>query len=117
MFYAIDLAHPAVVDAISGVRYAIIFVGAYTLTKLRPQWLRENFEGWTLAGKTAGTLLIVAGLVGAGTLAVSLSVTAAGTSRPAATANAAAYPAPKVPNAAAIKAKKVTPLRMVRIPV
>ena len=50
-------------------------------------------------------LLIVAGLVGAGTLAVSLSVAAAGTSRPAATAKAAAYPAPKVPNAAAIKAK------------
>src|SRR6478736_1414086 len=50
-------------------------------------------------------LLIVAGLVGAGTLAVSLSVAAAGTSRPAASANAAAYPAPKVPNAAAIKAK------------
>jgi len=50
-------------------------------------------------------LLIVAGLVGAGTLAVSLSVAAAGTSRPAAPAKAAAYPAPKVPNAAAIKAK------------
>jgi len=50
-------------------------------------------------------LLIVAGLVGAGTLAVSLSVAAAGTSHPAASAKAAAYPAPKVPNAAAIKAK------------
>jgi trehalose/maltose transport system substrate-binding protein len=50
-------------------------------------------------------LLIVAGLVGAGTLAVSLSVAAAGTSRPAASTKAAAYPAPKVPNAAAIKAK------------
>jgi trehalose/maltose transport system substrate-binding protein len=50
-------------------------------------------------------LLIVAGLVGAGTLAVSLSVAAAGTSHPAASTKAAAYPAPKVPNAAAIKAK------------
>lgn len=52
-------------------------------------------------------LLIVAGLVAAGTLAVSLSVAAAGTTRPAAPANKAAstYPAPKVPNAAAIKAK------------
>jgi trehalose/maltose transport system substrate-binding protein len=50
-------------------------------------------------------LLIVAGLVGAGTLAASLSVAAAGTSRPAASTKAAAYPAPKVPNAAAIKAK------------
>jgi trehalose/maltose transport system substrate-binding protein len=36
---------------------------------------------------------------------VSLSVAAAGTSRPAASTKAAAYPAPKVPNAAAIKAK------------
>lgn len=63
IFYAIDLAHPAVVDAISGVRYAIIFLGAYLLTKLRPQWLKENFYGWTLVGKAAATLVIVAGLV------------------------------------------------------
>jgi drug/metabolite transporter (DMT)-like permease len=63
VFYAIDLAHPAVVDAISGVRYAIIFLGAYGLTRLRPQWLEENFRGWTLVGKSLATLLIVAGLV------------------------------------------------------
>jgi drug/metabolite transporter (DMT)-like permease len=63
IFYAIDLAHPAVVDSISGVRYAIIFLGAYLLTRLRPRWLQENFQGWTLAGKSAATLLIVAGLV------------------------------------------------------
>ena len=63
IFYAIDLAHPAVVDAISGVRYAIIFVIAYGLTQLRPRWLQENFRGWTLAGKSLATLLIVAGLV------------------------------------------------------
>lgn len=63
IFYAIDLAHPAVVDAISGVRYAIIFVGAYGLTQLRPRWLLENFQGWTLVGKSLATLLIVAGLV------------------------------------------------------
>lgn len=63
VFYAIDLAHPAVVDAISGVRYAVIFLGAYLLTQLRPQWLKENFRGWTLVGKTVATLLIVAGLV------------------------------------------------------
>ncbi|HEY6937963.1 MAG TPA: hypothetical protein VI424_12470 [Terriglobales bacterium] len=63
VFYAIDLAHPAVVDAISGVRYAIIFVGAYGLTRLYPRWLQENFRGWTLAGKALATLLIVAGLV------------------------------------------------------
>jgi drug/metabolite transporter (DMT)-like permease len=63
IFYAIDLAHPAVVDAISGVRYVIIFLGAYLLTRLRPRWLHENFQGWTLAGKSLATLLIVAGLV------------------------------------------------------
>lgn len=63
VFYAIDLAHPAVVDAISGVRYAVIFLGAYLLTQLRPQWLTENFRGWTLVGKAMATLLIVAGLV------------------------------------------------------
>jgi uncharacterized membrane protein len=63
VFYAIDLAHPAVVDAISGVRYAVIFLGAYLLTQLRPRWLRENFQGWTLVGKSLATLLIVAGLV------------------------------------------------------
>lgn len=63
IFYAIDLAHPAVVDAISGVRYAVIFVGAYGLTQLRPRWLQENFRGWTLAGKSLATLLLVAGLV------------------------------------------------------
>ncbi|HSB76987.1 MAG TPA: hypothetical protein VLC12_15120 [Terriglobales bacterium] len=63
VFYAIDLAHPAVVDAISGVRYAIIFLGAYLLTQARPRWLQENFQGWTLVGKSLATLLIVAGLV------------------------------------------------------
>jgi len=63
IFYAIDLAHPAVVDAISGVRYAIIFLGAYGLTRLYPRWLQENFRGWTLAGKALATLVIVAGLV------------------------------------------------------
>lgn len=63
IFYAIDLAHPAVVDAISGVRYAIIFLGAYGLTRLYPRWLQENFRGWTLTGKALATLLIVAGLV------------------------------------------------------
>jgi len=53
-------------------------------------------------------LLIVAGLVGAVTLAASLSVAAAGTSSPASHATPAkstAIAPPKVPNAAAIKAK------------
>jgi trehalose/maltose transport system substrate-binding protein len=53
-------------------------------------------------------LLVVAGLVGAVTLIASLSVAVAGTSRPAthaAPAKSAAISPPKVPNAAAIKAK------------
>lgn len=63
VFFAISLAHPAMVDAISGVRYAIIFLGAYLLTKLRPQWLHEDFRGWQLVTKMAATLLVIAGLV------------------------------------------------------
>jgi len=53
-------------------------------------------------------LLVVAGLVGAATLAESLTVAAAGTSRPSGHATpvkSAAIAPPKVPNAAAIKAK------------
>jgi trehalose/maltose transport system substrate-binding protein len=53
-------------------------------------------------------LLVVAGLVGVATLIASLSVAAAGTSRPAkqaAPAKSAAIVPPKVPNAAAIRAK------------
>lgn len=63
IFYAISLAHPAIVDAISGVRYAVIFLGALMLTKLRPTWLKENFRGWQLLTKTAATALVVAGLI------------------------------------------------------
>jgi drug/metabolite transporter (DMT)-like permease len=63
VFYAISLAHPAIVDAISGVRYAVIFVGALLLTKLRPQWLKENFGGWQLFSKVTATALVVAGLL------------------------------------------------------
>ena len=63
VFYAISLTHPAVVNAISGVRYAVIFVGAYMLTKFRPLWLKEDFSGWQLATKTAGTCLVIAGVV------------------------------------------------------
>lgn len=63
IFYAISLAHPAIVDAISGVRYVIIFLGALILTKFRPQLLRENFRGWEFATKAIATCLVVAGLV------------------------------------------------------
>lgn len=60
--YAISLTHPAMVNAISGVRFGVIFIGAYLLTRLRPSWLQEDFHGWQLGTKTFATCLIVAGL-------------------------------------------------------
>jgi len=63
IFYAISLAHPALVDSISGVRYVVIFVGALLLTKFRPRTLREEFGGWELVTKIAATCLVAAGLV------------------------------------------------------
>jgi uncharacterized membrane protein len=63
VFYAISLTHPAVVNAISGVRYAIIFIGAYLLTKFKPAWLSETFRGWQLAIKSLATIMVIAGVV------------------------------------------------------
>jgi uncharacterized membrane protein len=63
IFYAISLGQPSIVDAISGVRYVIIFVGALLLTRFRPNWLNEHFRGWELVTKAAATCLVVAGLV------------------------------------------------------
>lgn len=63
VFYAISLTSPALVDAITGLRYVVIFGGSYALTVLRPQWLREEFRGAVLIGKTIATALVVAGLV------------------------------------------------------
>lgn len=60
--YAISLTYPAMVDAISGVRYAVIFVGALLISNLKPRWLKEDFRGWQLATKIAATSLVVAGL-------------------------------------------------------
>ena len=63
IFYAISLGQPAIVDAISGVRYVIIFLGALLLTKFRPTWLKEHFQGWQFVAKALATCLVVAGLV------------------------------------------------------
>ena len=63
IFYAISLTSPAVVDSITGLRYVIIFVGAFWITRWRPKWLRENFTGLTLVGKSVATALVVSGLV------------------------------------------------------
>jgi uncharacterized membrane protein len=62
-FYAISLTQPAIVDAISGVRYVVIFLGALLLTKFKPDWLSENFSGWQLVTKFTATAMVVAGLV------------------------------------------------------
>lgn len=61
--FAISRAHPSVVQAISGVRYVIIFIGAYLITRFRPSWFRENFSGRAMILKAAATGLVVAGLV------------------------------------------------------
>lgn len=60
--FAISKAHPALLSALSGVRYAAIFVGAYLLTKYRPDWLQEVFTGWTFTAKILATGLVIAGL-------------------------------------------------------
>ncbi len=63
IFVAISRASPAIVEAISGLRYAIIFVGVYILSKYHPDWLHELYEGWPLVAKSAATALVIAGLV------------------------------------------------------
>jgi drug/metabolite transporter (DMT)-like permease len=66
IYYALSQTSPALVEAITGVRYAVVFVLALLVTKLRPQWLRESFGKRALLAKMAGTALIVAGLAWTG---------------------------------------------------
>lgn len=61
--FAISRATPALVEAISGVRYVIIFVGAYGITRMKPSWFREDFSMRALLFKAAATCLVIAGLV------------------------------------------------------
>ncbi len=63
IFFAISRTNPAVVAAIAGVRYTIIFLGAYLITNLKPDWLAEDFHRRVLIGKSIATALIIAGLV------------------------------------------------------
>jgi drug/metabolite transporter (DMT)-like permease len=63
IFVAISRASPAVVDAISGLRYVVIFVGVYIVTKYHPNWLHERYRGWPLVAKSIATALVIAGLV------------------------------------------------------
>ena len=60
--FAISRANPAIVEAISGVRYAVIFMGALGITYIRPAWLKEDFSGRVLTAKLTATGLVVAGL-------------------------------------------------------
>ncbi len=53
---AIFLAHPALVDASSGLKYAVIFLGAWLI-------LRETFRGRVLALKISATILIALGIL------------------------------------------------------
>jgi uncharacterized membrane protein len=66
IFVAISRGSPAVVDAIAGLRYVLIFLGAWLITRYWPHWLHEEFTGWALVMKTVGTVLVVAGLVWVG---------------------------------------------------
>lgn len=61
--FAVSRANPAVVEAISSIRYVVIFLGAYAITRLRPSWFKEDFSKWAVMVKAAGTALVVAGLV------------------------------------------------------
>jgi len=61
--FAISRTSPAMVEAISGVRYVIIFLGAYAITKWKPSWFKEDFRGWVLLAKVVATGLVIAGLV------------------------------------------------------
>ncbi|MGH9559157.1 MAG: EamA family transporter [Bryobacteraceae bacterium] len=63
IFFAISRASPAIVDAISGVRYVLVFVGVYFVGKYHPRWLKEEYRGWPLEAKIIATALVVAGLV------------------------------------------------------
>ncbi len=66
IFVAISRSNPSTVSAIAGVRYVIIFLGAYALATLKPVWLSEDFRRGMLIAKALATALIVAGLALAG---------------------------------------------------
>jgi len=61
--YAVSLTNPALVEAVSGLRYVVVFLGAYAVTKLKPSWFEEDFRLRVLIAKGMATALVVAGLV------------------------------------------------------
>lgn len=64
--FAVSRTSPSMVEAISGVRYVLIFVLAWAITRWRPRWFREDFTRRALLIKALGTALVVAGLILAG---------------------------------------------------
>ena len=64
--FAVSRLSPSLVEAISGVRYVIVFLGAYAVTRWRPSWFREDFGRRAVLIKVLGTALVAAGLVLAG---------------------------------------------------
>lgn len=63
IFYSISVeSRPAIVEAMSGLRYAIIFVLAYILWKRGYKELKDKFTGWTFVLKIVATIFIVVGL-------------------------------------------------------
>lgn len=61
--FAVSRTAPSLVEAISGIRYVVIFIGAWLVTSFRPSWFREDFTRRALVVKVIGTALVVAGLV------------------------------------------------------
>jgi drug/metabolite transporter (DMT)-like permease len=61
--FAVSRTSPSMVEAISGVRYVIIFIGAYLITHVKPSWFREDFGRRALLIKSIGTGLVVTGLI------------------------------------------------------
>lgn len=61
--FAVSRSSPAVVSAISGVRYVIVFAGAWLITKFQPDWFTEDFTKRAVALKAVATCLVITGLV------------------------------------------------------
>ncbi|MGH9588132.1 MAG: hypothetical protein ACRD3F_14365 [Acidobacteriaceae bacterium] len=61
--FAVSRIAPSLVEAISGVRFVVIFIGAYLITQFRPSWFKEDFTRRALVVKIVGTSLVVAGLI------------------------------------------------------
>lgn len=64
--FAISRISPSEVEAIAGVRYVVVFLGAWAITRWRPSWFCEDFTRRALLVKLVGTGLVVAGLILAG---------------------------------------------------